>query len=126
MTEALLTTSIPGGRLVSRGKVRDIYETDDALVLVATDRISAFDCVLDPGVPGRGVILTQLSTFWFRRFQASVPTTCWPPTSTPPRALPEPPRAGRPLRARQAAAPDPHRVRRPRLPGRLGLEGVQG
>ncbi|MCG6964012.1 MAG: phosphoribosylaminoimidazolesuccinocarboxamide synthase [Acidobacteria bacterium] len=73
MTEALLTTSIPDGRLVSRGKVRDIYETDDALVLVATDRISAFDCVLDPGVPGRGIILTQLSTFWFRRFETTVP-----------------------------------------------------
>ncbi len=73
MTGALLTTTVPGGRLVSRGKVRDIYDTDNALVLVATDRISAFDCVLDPGVPGRGIILTQLSSFWFRRFQAVVP-----------------------------------------------------
>jgi len=69
---ALLTTSIPGGQLVSRGKVRDIYSTDDALILVATDRISAFDCVLSPGIPGRGVILTQLSNFWFNRF-ADVP-----------------------------------------------------
>ncbi len=73
MAGALLTTSIEQGRLVSRGKVRDIYATDDALILVATDRISAFDCVLSPGVPGRGVILTQLSNFWFRRFAASVP-----------------------------------------------------
>jgi len=69
---ALLTTSIPEGQLVSRGKVRDIYSTDDALILVATDRISAFDCVLSPGIPGRGVILTQLSNFWFNRF-ADVP-----------------------------------------------------
>jgi phosphoribosylaminoimidazole-succinocarboxamide synthase len=69
---ALLTTSIPGGKLVSRGKVRDIYAVDDGLLLVATDRISAFDCVLSPGIPGRGVILTQLSNFWFDRF-ADVP-----------------------------------------------------
>ena len=69
---ALLTTSIPEGELVSRGKVRDIYASGGSLVLVATDRISAFDCVLSPGIPGRGVILTQLSTFWFRHF-ADVP-----------------------------------------------------
>jgi phosphoribosylaminoimidazole-succinocarboxamide synthase len=65
---AVLTTSIPGGKLVSRGKVRDIYAVDDGLLLIATDRISAFDCVLSPGIPGRGVILTQLSNFWFNRF----------------------------------------------------------
>ena len=65
---ALLTTSIPQGQLVSRGKVRDIYRVDDALILVATDRISAFDCVLSPGISGRGVILTQLSNFWFGKF----------------------------------------------------------
>jgi len=69
---ALLTTSIPEGQLVSRGKVRDIYAIEDSLILVATDRISAFDCVLSPGIPGRGIILTQLSNFWFRRF-ADVP-----------------------------------------------------
>jgi phosphoribosylaminoimidazole-succinocarboxamide synthase len=73
MSAALLTTSIPDGTLVSRGKVRDIYATDDALILVATDRISAFDCVLSPGIPGRGEILTQLSTFWFRHFSDKVP-----------------------------------------------------
>jgi phosphoribosylaminoimidazole-succinocarboxamide synthase len=73
MEEALLTTSIASGNLVSRGKVRDIYATDDALVLVATDRISAFDNVLSPGIPGRGKILTSLSTFWFRRFEDTVP-----------------------------------------------------
>jgi phosphoribosylaminoimidazole-succinocarboxamide synthase len=73
MSEALLTTSIPSGTLVSRGKVRDIYATDEALILVATDRISAFDSVLSPGIPGRGEILTRLSTFWFRRFADLVP-----------------------------------------------------
>jgi len=73
MASALLTTDIPSGKLVSRGKVRDIYHTEDALILVATDRISAFDCVLSPGIPGRGVILTRLSTFWFERFAGLVP-----------------------------------------------------
>ena len=73
MNEALLTTSIPSGNLVSRGKVRDIYATDEALILVATDRISAFDSVLSPGIPGRGEILTRLSTFWFHRFADRVP-----------------------------------------------------
>jgi len=73
MGPALLTTEIPGGHLVSRGKVRDIYAAPGGLVLVATDRISAFDSVLSPGIPGRGVILTRLSTFWFRRFADQVP-----------------------------------------------------
>jgi phosphoribosylaminoimidazole-succinocarboxamide synthase len=58
---------------VSRGKVRDIYATEEALILVATDRISAFDSVLSPGIAGRGEILTRLSTFWFRRFADRVP-----------------------------------------------------
>jgi len=73
VSPALLTTSIPDAELVSRGKVRDIFAVDDALLLVATDRISAFDCVLEPGIPGRGVILTQLSNFWFRRFESILP-----------------------------------------------------
>ncbi len=87
MGGAVLTTSVPGGRLVSRGKVRDIYETDTALVLVATDRISAFDCVLRPGIPGRGIILTQLSNFWFQRFEHDVPN---PLLATRLEDLPEP------------------------------------
>lgn len=73
MSSALLTSSIPSGKLVSRGKVRDIYATDEALILVATDRISAFDSVLSPGIAGRGEILTRLSTFWFQRFADRVP-----------------------------------------------------
>ncbi|MGC8916300.1 MAG: phosphoribosylaminoimidazolesuccinocarboxamide synthase [Thermoanaerobaculum sp.] len=60
--------------LVRQGKVRDIYRAGDGtLVMVATDRISAFDVVLSPGIPGKGVILTQLSNFWFRRFAANIP-----------------------------------------------------
>jgi len=64
---SLLTTSIPEGQLVSRGKVRDIYEYGDKLLLVATDRISAFDVVLPTPIPGKGAVLTRLSEFWFRR-----------------------------------------------------------
>jgi phosphoribosylaminoimidazole-succinocarboxamide synthase len=51
------------------GKVRDIYELEDALLLVATDRISAFDYVLGSGIPDKGKVLTQLSTFWFEQTQ---------------------------------------------------------
>jgi phosphoribosylaminoimidazole-succinocarboxamide synthase len=53
--------------------VRDVYDLGDRLLLVATDRISAFDCVLSPGIPDKGKILTQLSNFWFRRFADVVP-----------------------------------------------------
>lgn len=60
--------------LLRQGKVRDIYGgSEGQLVLVATDRISAFDVVLSPGIPGKGVILTQLSNFWFSRFSQLVP-----------------------------------------------------
>ena len=59
-------TSIPDLPLVARGKVRDVYAVgDDQLLLVATDRISAFDCILGSPIPGKGVVLTQVSLFWF-------------------------------------------------------------
>ncbi len=61
----LLETDLPGIRKVGRGKVRDIYEIDDKLLFVATDRISAFDVVLPSGIPRKGEVLTQLSLFWF-------------------------------------------------------------
>jgi phosphoribosylaminoimidazole-succinocarboxamide synthase len=56
-----------------QGKVRDIYELDDQLLLVATDRISAFDYVLGSGIPDKGKVLTQLSAFWFEETRAIVP-----------------------------------------------------
>jgi phosphoribosylaminoimidazole-succinocarboxamide synthase len=60
--------------LLRRGKVRDIYQAPaGGLVLVATDRISAFDVVLEPGIPGKGVVLTGLSNFWFAHFAQQVP-----------------------------------------------------
>jgi phosphoribosylaminoimidazole-succinocarboxamide synthase len=62
----LLETGIPGQRLWRRGKVRDVYDLGERLLVVATDRISAFDVVLPTGIPQKGVVLTQLSLFWFR------------------------------------------------------------
>ena len=59
---------LSGARLSRRGKVRELYDLGEWLLLVASDRISAFDCVLSPGIPDKGKILTQLSTFWFQRF----------------------------------------------------------
>jgi phosphoribosylaminoimidazole-succinocarboxamide synthase len=61
----ILETNIPGLPLVARGKVRDVYSLDDKLLFIATDRISAFDCVLASGIPGKGRVLTQMSIFWF-------------------------------------------------------------
>ena len=65
-TEAILTTDIKGLKKLGQGKVRDLYAVgDDQLLLVASDRISAFDVVMAQGIPGKGRILTQLSVFWF-------------------------------------------------------------
>jgi len=61
----LLKSDIPGARLLNRGKVRDIYDAGDHLVLVTSDRISAFDVVMDQGIPAKGIVLTQISKFWF-------------------------------------------------------------
>jgi phosphoribosylaminoimidazole-succinocarboxamide synthase len=63
----ILDTNLSDLSLVRRGKVRDVYAADDALVMVATDRISAFDYVLGSGIPDKGRVLTQLSAFWFAR-----------------------------------------------------------
>ncbi len=65
---AVTETHLSGARLSRRGKVRELYDLGDALLLVASDRISAYDCVLSPGIPDKGKILTQLSNFWFERF----------------------------------------------------------
>ena len=72
-TAPLLETSFPDLTLHGRGKVRDIYQVGDDLLLVATDRISAFDYVLGSGIPDKGKVLTQLSAFWFERMGDLVP-----------------------------------------------------
>ncbi len=70
----VLKTEINGARLLNRGKVRDIYEVDAGhLLIVATDRISAFDVVMNEGIPGKGIVLTQISKFWFERTRDIVP-----------------------------------------------------
>lgn len=70
----VLTTEIPGLKRHATGKVRDVYAVgDDLLLLVATDRISAFDVVLHQGIPDKGRVLTRLSAYWFAHTQAVVP-----------------------------------------------------
>ena len=65
MADVVLETNLPDLCLLNRGKVRDIYDLGDRLIIVATDRISAFDSVLGSGIPGKGKVLTALSLFWF-------------------------------------------------------------
>ncbi len=65
MVEALYETNFPDLKLIRRGKVRDLYDLGDTLLMVATDRISAFDVVMPNPVPGKGRILMQMSKFWF-------------------------------------------------------------
>lgn len=67
MTATLTRTEIEDLKRISTGKVRDIYEYEDKLLLVATDRISAFDVVFDEGIPNKGAVLTQLSAWWFEK-----------------------------------------------------------
>ena len=64
---ALYKTDLKGLKLVNRGKVRDLYDLGDYLLIVATDRISAFDVIMPNPIPGKGEILTKLSEFWFRQ-----------------------------------------------------------
>lgn len=70
----VLETNIPELKLFGRGKVRDIYEAENHLLIVTTDRISAFDVVLPSGIPRKGEILTELSTFWFNFIRAFTPS----------------------------------------------------
>src|SRR5690242_20433718 len=69
----VLETNLSGLTLARRGKVRDVYDLGDALLIVATDRISAFDYVLGSGIPDKGKVLTQLSAFWFEQIGGLVP-----------------------------------------------------
>src|SRR5262249_44176009 len=71
--QVLLSTELPGRPSPARGKVRDIYDLGDRLLIVATDRISAFDSVLPTGIPGKGRVLNLLSAFWFDRMAVVCP-----------------------------------------------------
>ena len=70
---AVLRTELPGVTLKARGKVRDIYDVGDRLLIVATDRLSAFDYLLPDPIPGKGKVLNQISLFWFDRFADLIP-----------------------------------------------------
>ncbi len=70
---ALRYVEIPGIRPDYSGKVRDMYRFDDRLLIVATDRVSAYDVILGEGIPGKGRVLTQMSRFWFERLKGIVP-----------------------------------------------------
>ncbi|WP_124949722.1 phosphoribosylaminoimidazolesuccinocarboxamide synthase [Sulfuriferula thiophila] len=74
MTTALLESNIPSLKLLSRGKVRDLYAVDEhRLLIVATDRLSAFDVVLPTPIPGKGAVLTEISHFWFKQLADIIP-----------------------------------------------------
>src|SRR3990167_3277393 len=73
MEKAILKVEIPGIKPLRSGKVRDIFDLGDHLLLVASDRVSAFDVVLPNGIPGKGKILTQISLFWFKHMADIIP-----------------------------------------------------
>lgn len=73
MQTGLVKTDFPGMKLSGRGKVRDNYDLDGKLLIVATDRISAFDVVMPDPIPGKGMILTGLSAYWFKKMEDIVP-----------------------------------------------------
>jgi phosphoribosylaminoimidazole-succinocarboxamide synthase len=73
LPRGVMETDLPGLKLLARGKVRDMYDLEDRLLIVATDRISAYDSVLGSPIPDKGRILTQLSVFWFDLLAEIVP-----------------------------------------------------
>jgi len=74
IVEPVITqTNFPGLHLKNRGKVRDIYDFGEALLIVATDRLSAFDVVMNEGIPYKGKVLTQISDFWFEQTRDIIP-----------------------------------------------------
>ncbi len=131
-TNVLLRSVLPGIPLVSHGKVRDVYAVDDQrLLLIATDRISAFDVVMPNGIPDKGRVLTQLSLFWFQRLRDMVRTQIMRnhlhqrqcervshATAPVPRAV------GRAQHAGAQTEDRAHRMHRARLPRRLRMEGI--
>jgi phosphoribosylaminoimidazole-succinocarboxamide synthase len=103
--DVITTVELPGVRHVRSGKVREVFDLGEVYLFVATDRVSAYDCVLPDGIPGKGRILTQLSVFWFERFCDRVPhhlvtwdADAFPPELAPHRALLE----GRSMLVRKA------------------------
>jgi len=73
MNEPILSLDLPGIKKVRSGKVREVFDLGDAFLLVASDRISAFDVIMPNGIPHKGAVLTQISHFWFEKFSSLVP-----------------------------------------------------
>ncbi|AMV72936.1 phosphoribosylaminoimidazolesuccinocarboxamide synthase [Desulfuromonas carbonis] len=73
MTQIVMETAFPDLNLVNRGKVRDIYDLGEHLLIVTSDRISAFDVIMDQGIPNKGIVLTQISRFWFEQMTDIIP-----------------------------------------------------
>ena len=73
MSSLVLQSDFPDLTLAGRGKVRDIYDLGDSLLIVTSDRISAFDVIMNEGIPDKGYVLNQISTFWFRQMEAIIP-----------------------------------------------------
>lgn len=81
--EPLLQLDLPGVPKIKSGKVREVFDLGDRLLFVASDRISAFDCVMPNGIPRKGEVLTQLSHFWFGQTEALVPNHLLAKSSDP-------------------------------------------
>ncbi len=73
MNEPILQLDLPGIKKVRSGKVREVFDLGDSFLLVASDRISAFDVIMPNGIPHKGAVLTQISHFWFEKFSTLVP-----------------------------------------------------
>lgn len=73
MTQIITQTDCPDLKLVNRGKVRDIYDLGNQLLIVTSDRISAFDVIMEEGIPHKGYVLTQISKFWFEQMTDLIP-----------------------------------------------------
>jgi phosphoribosylaminoimidazole-succinocarboxamide synthase len=69
LKQVVLKTEFPALKLIKRGKVRDIYDLGNYLLMVITDRVSAFDVILPNGIPGKGEVLTNISVFWFKQME---------------------------------------------------------
>ena len=75
-SKGLMNTQFTGMTLAGKGKVRDIYSLDPYLLIVATDRISAFDFIMPNPIPGKGEVLTRMSAFWFEKMEDIIPNHC--------------------------------------------------
>jgi len=73
MTTVLMQANCPDLKLVNRGKVRDIFDLGEHLLIVTSDRISAFDVIMNEGIPNKGFVLTQISKFWFEQMSDIIP-----------------------------------------------------